>query len=258
MGARAVAASCRIDRRGGGKSPRLRSARFDRQAAGECTGCAAAASSARMARPIRSSARSARRDCSRQASRPLRAPVPRPIAISPASTSCPAGSAIERVTALATRGYLTNQLLRDIDAVSMAHSLEVRVPYLDPVVVDTALSLPDSAKLGDVRDADPVRPDVSRVRSEARAHRRRASVATAGLRRAAETRLRHAVRGVASRSVADVLDDTLDARAARRRGLLEVAGVDRGARPVPTGETSWAEPWLLMMLELWCREVLDT
>src|SRR6185436_12945347 len=65
------------------------------------------------------------------------------------------GSAIERVTALATRGYLANQLLRDIDAVSMAHSLEVRVPYLDPVVVDTALSLPDSAKLGDVSDADP-------------------------------------------------------------------------------------------------------
>ena len=65
------------------------------------------------------------------------------------------GSAIERVTALATRGYLTNQLLRDIDAVSMAHSLEVRVPYLDPVVVDTALSLPDSAKLGDVHGADP-------------------------------------------------------------------------------------------------------
>ena len=59
-------------------------------------------------------------------------------------------SALERVTALATRGYLTNQLLRDIDAVSMAHSLEVRVPYLDTVVVDTALSLPDAAKLGDV------------------------------------------------------------------------------------------------------------
>jgi asparagine synthase (glutamine-hydrolysing) len=67
----------------------------------------------------------------------------------------PNGSAIERVTALATRGYLTNQLLRDIDAVSMAHSLEVRVPYLDTVVVDTALSLPDAAKLGDVYGADP-------------------------------------------------------------------------------------------------------
>jgi len=42
-----------------------------------------------------------------------------------------AGTSIERVTALATRGYLTNQLLRDIDAVSMAHALEVRVPFVD-------------------------------------------------------------------------------------------------------------------------------
>ena len=60
------------------------------------------------------------------------------------------GSTIERVTALCLRGYTSNQLLRDIDAVSMAHSLEIRVPYLDHVVTDTALSLPDHAKLGNV------------------------------------------------------------------------------------------------------------
>jgi asparagine synthase (glutamine-hydrolysing) len=30
-----------------------------------------------------------------------------------------------------TRGYLEGQLLRDIDAVSMAHALEVRVPFVD-------------------------------------------------------------------------------------------------------------------------------
>jgi asparagine synthase (glutamine-hydrolysing) len=95
------------------------------------------------------------------------------------------GSAIERVTALATRGYLTNQLLRDIDAVSMAHSLEVRLPYLDPVVVDTALSLPDSAKLGDV-SVDRCRPPL----------------VAAGLRHSAEARLRDAVRCVAPRALA--------------------------------------------------------
>ena len=40
--------------------------------------------------------------------------------------------------------------LRDIDAASMSHSLEVRVPYLDPVVADAALSLPDEAKLREI------------------------------------------------------------------------------------------------------------
>jgi len=57
------------------------------------------------------------------------------------------GSVLERVTGVCVRGYTTNQLLRDIDAASMSHSLEVRVPYLDPVVADIALSLPDGAKM---------------------------------------------------------------------------------------------------------------
>lgn len=54
---------------------------------------------------------------------------------------------VDRITALTLRGYTNNQLLRDIDAMSMAHSLEVRVPYLDTHVIDLALSLPAGAKL---------------------------------------------------------------------------------------------------------------
>jgi asparagine synthase (glutamine-hydrolysing) len=42
--------------------------------------------------------------------------------------------------------YTLNQLLRDTDAMGMAHSLEVRVPLLDPRLVDRVLTLPDAAK----------------------------------------------------------------------------------------------------------------
>ncbi len=38
--------------------------------------------------------------------------------------------------------YLPNQLLRDTDQMSMAHSLEVRVPLLDDEVVNVALAFP--------------------------------------------------------------------------------------------------------------------
>lgn len=47
---------------------------------------------------------------------------------------------------LELRSYLLNTLLRDTDCMSMCHSLEVRVPFLDAPLVDYVLSLPDSAK----------------------------------------------------------------------------------------------------------------
>jgi asparagine synthase (glutamine-hydrolysing) len=167
------------------------------------------------------------------------------------------GSAIERVTALATRGYLTNQLLRDIDAVSMAHSLEVRVPYLDPVVVDTALSLPDSAKLGDVHGADPY----GRTYRDSGAKRVLIDVGRRWLPPNFDVQPK---RGFAMPFDAwlrgplrDVMDDALDPRAVSSRGLLDSDVVSTIANRFRRGDTGWSEPWLLMMLELWCREVLD-
>ena len=168
-----------------------------------------------------------------------------------------AHSAIERVTALATRGYLTNQLLRDIDAVSMAHSLEVRVPYLDTVVADTALSLPDAAKLGDVGGADPF----GQTYRETGAKRVLIDVGKRWLPPAFDQQRKRGfampfanwLRG----PMADVLADTLSTDVVRARGLLDPTAAadvrDRFAR----GSAGWAEPWLLMMLELWCREVVD-
>jgi asparagine synthase (glutamine-hydrolysing) len=50
------------------------------------------------------------------------------------------------VSWLELRGYMLNTLLRDTDAMSMANSLEVRVPFLDADLVDAVLALPESAK----------------------------------------------------------------------------------------------------------------
>src|SRR5437588_6188320 len=41
------------------------------------------------------------------------------------------GTAFSRIAALESTLYMRNQLLRDIDWASMAHSLEVRVPLVD-------------------------------------------------------------------------------------------------------------------------------
>jgi asparagine synthase (glutamine-hydrolysing) len=50
------------------------------------------------------------------------------------------------VSWLELRSYLVNTLLRDTDAMSMRHSLEVRVPFLDSSLVEYLLSLPESQK----------------------------------------------------------------------------------------------------------------
>ena len=54
---------------------------------------------------------------------------------------------INTISTLELTGYMTNTLLRDTDAMSMAHSLEVRVPFVDARVVDYVLSLPGEWKL---------------------------------------------------------------------------------------------------------------
>jgi asparagine synthase (glutamine-hydrolysing) len=50
------------------------------------------------------------------------------------------------VSCLELRTYLLDTLLRDTDAMSMHHSLEVRVPLLDHPLVEFLVGLPDSAK----------------------------------------------------------------------------------------------------------------
>lgn len=57
------------------------------------------------------------------------------------------GDVVNRISELELQGYMANTLLRDTDAMSMAHSLEVRVPFVDAKVVDYALALPGEWKL---------------------------------------------------------------------------------------------------------------
>jgi asparagine synthase (glutamine-hydrolysing) len=52
----------------------------------------------------------------------------------------------QRLSYFELRGYLANTLLRDGDTMSMAHGLEVRVPYLDHVLVEEVFRLSMSQK----------------------------------------------------------------------------------------------------------------
>jgi asparagine synthase (glutamine-hydrolysing) len=64
----------------------------------------------------------------------------------------PNGSRIKdlrkQISFLETTRYMANQLLRDTDAFSMAHSLEVRVPFVDHQLVELVAKIPPHHKLG--------------------------------------------------------------------------------------------------------------
>lgn len=53
---------------------------------------------------------------------------------------------VNQVSYLEMRNYMVDILLRDTDAMSMAHSLEVRVPFLDHKLVESVLSVPGKFK----------------------------------------------------------------------------------------------------------------
>jgi asparagine synthase (glutamine-hydrolysing) len=56
-------------------------------------------------------------------------------------------STLERLLLLNLRTYLLDDLLPKVDRMSMAHSLEVRSPFLDAELVDMVMALPDNVRV---------------------------------------------------------------------------------------------------------------
>lgn len=166
----------------------------------------------------------------------------------------PHADVIARVSALVLRGYTQNQLLRDIDAVSMAHSLEIRVPLLDKEVVDFALSLPAHTKLhgGASADAAYAQSGAKRILIDATR-----DLLPPDIDKQQKKGFSMPYGPWLNGPLREILEDTLSRQSVSARGLFDVNLAERTRSDFYKGKGSWALPWLLMMTELWCRSVLD-
>jgi asparagine synthase (glutamine-hydrolysing) len=166
------------------------------------------------------------------------------------------GTPVERVTALCMRGYTTNQLLRDIDAVSMSHSLEVRVPYLDHLLMDVALSLPDSTKIGRPTNL----PVAERTYRSSGAKRILIDVGKKYLPADFDLQPKRGF-GMPFNAwmkgpVREIFMDALSEGCVRGRGWFNPAEVTRLKNQFLGGRITWPQPWLLMIAELWASQYL--
>jgi len=170
----------------------------------------------------------------------------------------PRADVLDRVGALCLSGYTRNQLLRDIDATSMVNSLEVRVPFLDPTIADIAFSLPRDAKIAPGRS--PLLPGASYDESGVK----RVLIDVAREFLPEHFFSRRGKRGFGlpfadwlKGPLRQIFDDALWMDTVQRRGLFDPLVVDDIRRQFLAGNRPWNGPWLLMILELWMREVFD-
>jgi asparagine synthase (glutamine-hydrolysing) len=149
-----------------------------------------------------------------------------------------------RVSWLELRSYLVNTLLRDTDAMSMRHSLEVRVPFLDVPLVEYALRLPESLKQKPGRPKSLLIAAIKDLIPE--------EIITQ-TKRTFTFPWENWLRGKLGERVAADLADWSPVLESRLDGKFAMAVWKDFLR----GRTTWSRPWSLYVLNEWCKRNLQ-
>ncbi len=149
-----------------------------------------------------------------------------------------------QLTRLELQHYMANTLLRDTDAMSMAHSLEVRVPLIDHRLVEFASRIPPTLKLREGRTKwifahalqDVLPPEV--VDRPKR-----------GFEMPVASWMQMELR--------EIVEDTLSEASVLRRGLFRPEQVRAIYQAFLNGNGPYLRVWALVVLELWMRAFID-
>jgi asparagine synthase (glutamine-hydrolysing) len=141
--------------------------------------------------------------------------------------------------------YLADDILTKVDRMSMAASIETRVPLLDHRLVEFALSLPARMKLHRGKTKVILRKAMQGRLPDAVLHKPKQGFSIP---------LKHWLCG----PLRPLMLDLLSADSVRRRGYLECQTVSRWMTEHLEQRANHSHRiWALMVLELWHRQVLD-
>ena len=151
---------------------------------------------------------------------------------------------IAGISWLETRTYMASTLLRDTDSVSMARSLEVRVPLLDTPLVEFVSSLSDAARTQSGVSKGLLREAMAGlIPGEILSQKKRTFTLPweEWLRTSLKTRVETSLK-----DLAPVLGNELNA-----------LGVQSVWDNFLNAQTTWSRPWSLYVLNEWCRRHLS-
>jgi len=137
---------------------------------------------------------------------------------------------------------MRNTLLRDADSMSMAHSLEVRVPFLDHELIGYVASLPGHAK-GSRPKALLINAFADVLPQEIVDRPKQGFMLP----------FEHWLRGEMKGSVEEALTSH---KVGAWSEWIRTAAVESIWRAFEAGRTSWTRPWSLYVLQKWCEHNL--
>jgi asparagine synthase (glutamine-hydrolysing) len=143
---------------------------------------------------------------------------------------------------LEMRTYMASTLLRDTDSVSMARSLEVRLPLLDTLLVEYMSALPDAVKLRNGRQKALLVEAVAELLPKQILEQPKRTFTLPW-----EEWLRGPLREKVENSLREV--------APALQPFLKPAGIQNVWTEFLAGKTSWSRPWALYVLNQWCRQL---
>jgi asparagine synthase (glutamine-hydrolysing) len=145
---------------------------------------------------------------------------------------------------LEMRCYMASTLLRDTDSVSMARSLEVRVPLLDTPLVEFVCALPDAARQRTRTQKALLVEALAGLLPEEILGQQKKTFTLPW-----EEWLRGPLRPRLESSFADIAPSLAP--------HLRAEGVRSVWTAFLAGQTSWSRPWALYVLNEWCRRQLS-